>query len=80
MFLDPSYKIYQTQLAKLRAALVRKLLRPELSREELTDTQGQLHVVHIVDSMPQQIERELQSLLEREEQQRELKEILYAKR
>lgn len=57
------------------AALVRRMLRPALSREELTDIQGQLFAFKVIKTLPEQIEKELQSLLEQEKQQRELKEV-----
>jgi hypothetical protein len=51
-----------------------------LSKEELIDIQGQLHNLFVIENIPLQIERELQTLLEREEHQRELKESIYASR
>ena len=50
------------------------MLAPVLSREELTDVQGQLHILRVIETMPQQIEEELQTILTQEEVQRELKE------
>jgi hypothetical protein len=74
----PSYRLYQAQLVKLRAVLVRKLTAGP-SKEELDDLNGQLFNLRVVEQIPQQIERELQRILEREKQNTELKELQNAR-
>ena len=51
------------------------MLKPTLTVEELCDIKGQLHLLKVIEFMPEEVEKELQSLLEREKQTRELRSI-----
>lgn len=55
------------------------MVRPDLSRDELTDIQGQLHMLTVIEAMPKEIETQLQVLLDSEQQTRELKEASHAR-
>ena len=50
------------------------MLRPDLSREELTDIQGQLYVYKTIDFLPKEVEKQLESLLTQEGVKREIEE------
>ena len=50
------------------------------SKEELDGFNGQLWNLMVIETLPSQIEKELQRILQNEDQQRELKEIYNAPR
>jgi hypothetical protein len=51
-----------------------------LSKEALDDINGQLHLLKIIELLPQEIEKELTTLLQTEAQQREMRGIQDATR
>jgi hypothetical protein len=76
MFQSPDYKIYRAQLQKLRAVLVLKLAESRnLSTEELYDVRGQLHNLRVVLNLPNEVEKQLQIILQREKDQREMERL-----
>jgi hypothetical protein len=50
------------------------MLHPALSKAELHDIQGKFDLLKVIEFMPTEIDKELKSILDNEDAQRELKE------